>query len=161
MLSEAGVRLLMVGCFAYAGGMGCTKWSCLEFTNTTAWEHLKGTFLVYYPIFFVCRDACCSWKALPLWTLQPKLTATSDLQAVGGTEADLTPYCIHSPTTNRCYWSVKAHQRPRRHVVSTSGQSYPLQSYLCSASRVSLQPSLTCPCLHWSASCLPGWTVAG
>lgn len=93
-------------------------------------------------------------ETLPLWTSQPKLTATSDLQAVGGPEADLTPYCIHSPTTNRCYWSVKAHQRPRRHVVSTSGQSYPLQSYLRSASRVSLQPSLTIPCLRWPASCL-------
>lgn len=45
-------------------------------------------------------------------------------------------------TSNRCYWSVKTHQRPRSHVVTTSGQSYPLQSYLCSASHVSLQPSL-------------------
>ncbi len=63
------------------------------------------------------------------------------LPAVRGTEADLTPYCIHLPSNNRCYWSVKAHWRPRSHVT-TSGQSNLLQSYLCSASQVSLQPSL-------------------
>lgn len=45
------------------------------------------------------------------------------MPAVRGTEADLTPYCIRLPPTDRCYWSVKAHQRPKYHVVTTSGQS--------------------------------------
>lgn len=54
-LSEAGVCLVVVGCFAYAGGIRCTVRSCLELTNTAAWDHLIGTFLVYYPIFSVCR----------------------------------------------------------------------------------------------------------
>lgn len=55
-LSEAGVCLVVDGCFAYAGGLRCTLWSCLELTNIPAWEYIVGTFLVYYPIFSVCRN---------------------------------------------------------------------------------------------------------
>lgn len=62
----------------------------------------------------------------------------------------LMRHCTVLPPTNRCYWSIRAHQRPR--YTYTQPQDNILQSYLCSALVVSLQPGLLWPC---TASRLP------
>lgn len=78
-LSETGVCLVVIGCFAYAGGIRCTVRNCFfKLTKITDSEQKIGTFPVTpHPAIILSGSSpslgmpVVPLEALPLWTFEP------------------------------------------------------------------------------------------
>lgn len=161
------VRIRCVSC---GDRMFCLCRRQTVYSNKTVFNSLKLHFknkkealFQYFPppcqnilwILPVFRYACCSLEALPLGTFLTQAYRHVKLASClrHWSWSDTVLYTF---TNNQQVLLVKTHQRPTSHVVTTSGQSFPLQSYLCSASSVSAAKPLMIRTCTW-----PIWVRAG
>lgn len=112
-LSDAGI-CLVIGCFASAGDVWCTVRHC-PFTHKNHTPRRSKRHLLSIPTLLLSGMSLGTPKGcffLPFcfvfYWAQAYHHARLDCDA-----PQLMRRCTVLPPTNRCYWSVRAHQRPR------------------------------------------------